>query len=85
MPYNCFGDLHKYEVVEKLNEMGCHIKSVNTLNKTLEQMGILIHIGSDWKTTEKGSKFTPLGVQVINADAWHPSIVTEVFKFVSNK
>ena len=38
MPYNCKGDLHKIEIVKKLQNMGHDVKSVNALNKVMEKM-----------------------------------------------
>lgn len=82
MPFNCFGDLHKIEIVKKLQKLGYDIKSVNALNKIMEKMGLLIHIGKGWLTTEKGAKFSLFHKDVINSPAWHPEIVEEISNFL---
>ena len=53
MPYNCKGDLYKIEIVKKLQNMGFDVKSVNALNKIMEKMGLLIHYGNGWCTTDE--------------------------------
>ena len=58
MPYNCKGDLYKREIVNILQNMGFDVKSVNALNKIMEKMGLLIHYGNGWGTTDKGAKFS---------------------------
>lgn len=58
MPYNCKGDLYKIEIVKKLQNMGFDVKSVNALNKIMEKMGLLIHYGNGWGTTDAGAKFS---------------------------
>ena len=52
MPYNCKGDLYKIEIVKKLQDMGFDVKSVNALNKLMEKMGLLVHYGNGWGTTD---------------------------------
>ena len=58
MPYNFMGDLYKREIVEKLQKLGYNVKSVNALNKIMEQMGLLVHYANGWGTTDKGAKFS---------------------------
>ena len=55
MPYNYKGDLYKREIVKKLQDVGLDVKSVNALNKIMEKMGLLIHYGNGWGTTDAGA------------------------------
>lgn len=85
MAYNCYGDLYKREVVIRLNEMGCNVKSVHELNLILEEMGLQEHYGNNWLTTEAGVRYTIYSGPVYNADAWHPEIVEVVYDYVRSK
>ena len=85
MPYNFMGDLYKREIVEKLQKLGYNVKSVNALNKIMEQMGLLVHYANGWGTTDKGAKFSMWHKGVFNSDAWHPELVDEIIKFFENK
>ena len=85
MPYNFMGDLYKREIVEKLQKLGYNVKSVNALNKIMEQMGLLVHYPNGWGTTDKGAKFSMWHKGVFNSDAWHPELVDEIIKFLENK
>ena len=85
MPYNFMGDLYKREIVEKLKKLGYNVKSVNALNKIMEQMGLLVHYANGWGTTDKGAKFSMWHKGVFNSDAWHPELVDEIIKFLGNK
>lgn len=85
MPYNFMGDLYKREIVEKLQKLGYNVKSVNALNKIMEQMGLLVHYANGWGTTDKGAKFSMWHKGVFNSDAWHPELVDEIIKFLGNK
>ena len=85
MPYNFRGDLYKREIVEKLQKLGYNVKSVNALNKIMEQMGLLVHYANGWGTTDKGAKFSMWHKGVFNSDAWHPELVDEIIKFLENK
>lgn len=58
MPYNPKWDLYKIEIVNKLQDMGFDVKNVNNLNKIMEKMGLLIHYGNGWGTTDKGAKYS---------------------------
>lgn len=82
MPYNYLGDLYKSEVVKKLQEKGCDVKNVHALNLILEEMGLLIHSGKRWLTSDEGVKYTIYSGKVFDADAWHPSIVDAVYKYL---
>lgn len=84
MPYNALGDLYKIEVVKRLQKMGCSDKSVYALNLILEKMGIIIYSGYHWLTSKEGVKYTIYRSQVVDADAWHPSIVDAVFEYLQN-
>lgn len=86
MPYNCKGDLYKREIVDMLQNMGYDIiKSVNALNKIMEEMGLLVRYGNGWGTTDKGTQFSVWHKGVINSDAWHPELVAEIIKYLNNK
>ena len=85
MPYNFMGDLYKREIVEKLQKLGYNVKSVNALNKIMEQMGLLVHYANGWGTTDKGAKFSMWHKGVFNSDAWHSELVDEIIKFLENK
>ena len=85
MPYNFMGDLYKRAIVEKLQKLGYNVKSVNALNKIMEQMGLLVHYANGWGTTDKGAKFSMWHKGVFNSDAWHPELVDEIIKFLENK
>ena len=84
MPYNCYGDLYKYEVVKKLNEMGCNIKNVHALNLILEEMGLLENAGRCWLTTNEGVKYT-IYQSRCDANAWHPSVIDVVYDYLMSK
>lgn len=85
MPYNCKGDLYKREIVHMLQNMGFDVKSVNALNKIMEKMGLLVHYGNGWGTTDLGAKFSMWHKEVINSDVWHPELVDEIAKFLKSK
>lgn len=85
MPYNCKGDLNKREIVKKLQDMGYNVKSVNALNKIMENMGLLVHYGNGWGTTDKGAEFSMWHKGVLNSDAWHSELVDEIIKYLKNK
>ena len=57
----------------------------NALNKIMEKMGLLIHYGNGWGTTDAGAKFSMWHKGVLNSDAWHPELVNEVAKFLKKK
>lgn len=84
MPYNYKGDLYKREIVKKLQDMGFDVKSVNALNKIMEKMGLLIHYGNGWGTTDAGAKFSMWHKGVLNSDSWHPELVDEIAKSTKN-
>ncbi len=85
MPYNCKGDLYKREIVNILQSMGFDVKSVNALNKIMEKMGLLIHYGNGWGTTDNGARFSMFHKGVLNCEAWHPELVDEIIKYLKNK
>lgn len=85
MPYNCKGDLNKVEIVQKLQSLGFDVKSVNALNKIMEKMGLLIHYGNGWGTSNKGAKFSMWHKDVLNSNAWHPEVVDEIVKFLKGQ
>lgn len=85
MPYNSKGDLYKIEIVNKLQDMGFDVKNVNNLNKIMEKMGLLIHYGNGWGTTDKGAKYSMWHKGVLNSDAWHLELIDEIAKFLKNQ
>ena len=85
MPYNCKGDLYKREIVKILQDLGFDVKSVNALNKIMEKMGLLIHYGNGWGTTDLGAKFSMWHKGVLNSDAWHPELVDEIVKYLRQR
>ncbi len=85
MAYNYKGDLYKREIVKILQSQGHDVKSVNALNKIMEAMGLLVHYGKQWGTTDKGARFSLWQKGVLNSDAWHPELVDEIIKFLKNK
>ena len=85
MAYNCKGDLYKIEIVKEIQKRGYDVKSVNALNKIMEQMGLLVHYGNGWGTTDKGAKFSMWHKGVLNSDAWHPELIDEIVKFLRKK
>ena len=82
MPYNCFGDLYRREVVDRLKELGCDINSVHEFNLILEEMGFQNHSLNGWITTEEGTKYTIFRDPVYNVDAWKPEIVDVVYAYL---
>lgn len=76
MPYNYKGDLYKREVVKKLQDMGLDVKSVNALNKIMEKMGLLIHYGNGWGTTDAGAKFSMWHKGIRSKDALKAHLMT---------
>ena len=85
MAFNVYGDLHKREVVSYLQEKGCNVKNVHALNVILEEMGLQVRYGNGWLTTDAGVPFTIYKGQILNADAWHPSIVDAVYNYLRTK
>ena len=85
MPYNWKGDLYKIEIVNEIQKRGFDVKSVNALNKIMEKMGLLVHYGNKWGTTDKGAKFSMFHKDVLNSDAWHPELIDEIIKFLKKK
>lgn len=85
MAYNVYGDLTKSEVVSQLQKKGYNVRSVHALNLILEEMGLQKHAGNNWLTTDAGVKYTIYRGRVIDADAWHPSIVNAVTDYLNNK
>lgn len=85
MPFNYKGDLYKREIVKELQEMGYNVKSVNALNKIMEDMGLLVHYANGWATTEKGAKFSMWHKDAFNSNAWHPELIDEIIQFLENK
>ena len=83
MPFNCLGDLYKSEIVALVQKKGCDIKNVHELNLILEKMGLLIRSGNHWLTTKDGVKYIIYNSQVFDADAWHPSVVDAICKFLN--
>lgn len=85
MAFNYKGDLYKCDVVKRLQDMGFNVKSVNALNKIMEKMGLLVHYGAKWGTTDKGAKFSMWHKEVVNSNAWHPELVDEIAKYLKNQ
>ena len=85
MPYNYQGDLSKREIVKILQDKGFVVRSVNALNKIMEAMGLLVHYGNGWATTDKGAKFSMWHKEVFNSDVWHPELVDEIVKYLKSK
>lgn len=85
MPYNFKGELYKCEIVKKLQDKGFDVKSVNALNKIMEKMGVLVHYGNGWGTTDKGAKFSMWHKEVLNSNAWHPELIDEIIKYLNSK
>lgn len=79
--------LRKFEIISELkSKYGISIKSVQALNKLLEEMGILKHCGNVWLTTTKGLIHSIYSsTQVINGDLWHETIVKEIANFIGQK
>ena len=57
-------------------------KQFYALNKIMEKMGLLIHYGNGWGTTDAGAKFSMWHKGVLNSDSWHPELVDEIAKFL---
>lgn len=85
MPYNCLGDLKKREIVQKLQDAGYGVNSVNALNRIMEEMGLLNHCGNEWETTDYGAKFSMWHKGVFDSDAWHPELVDEIINYLNSK
>lgn len=85
MPYNCLGDLKKREIVQRLQTAGYDVKSVNALNRIMEEMGLLNHCGNGWETTDYGARFSMWHKGVFNSDVWHPELVDEIINYLNNK
>ena len=78
--------LRKFEIINALKvKYGITIKSVQQLNKILEEMGILHHYGNGWATTQNGLPFSIYSSQVFNADLWRENIVEAIAKYVKSK
>ena len=83
MPYNYLGDLKKREIVQKLQEAGCDVKSVNALNKIMEEMGLLNRCANKWVTTDYGASFSLCNKSVLNSDVWLPELVEEIINYLN--
>ena len=55
------------------------------INGIMEEMGLLVHYGNSWGTTDEGAKFSMWHKDVINSDAWHPELVDEIAKYLKEK
>ena len=55
------------------------VKFKYALNKIMEKMGLLIHYGNGWGTTDAGAKFSMWHKGVLNSDSWHPKRVVKDF------
>ena len=78
--------LKKGDIVGILNnKYGISIKSVQKLNKILEEMGILVHYGNGWGTTKKGLIYSIYSSQGLNADLWRENIVEAIVEYLKNK
>ena len=82
MPFNYFGDLYKDEIVSQLKNRGYNVRSVHALNVIMEEMGLQIHIGSDWITTKTGVGYTIWRGPVLNAQGWHSNVVDAIAKYL---
>ena len=51
----------------------------------MEKMGLLIHYGNGWGTTDAGAKFSMWHKGALNSDAWHPELVDEIAKYLKKK
>ena len=51
----------------------------------MEKMGLLIHYGNGWGTTDAGARFSMWHKGVLNSDAWHPELVDEIAKLLKKK
>ncbi len=85
MPYNIYGDLKKGEVVIRLQEMGYQVKSVNALNRIMEEMGLHENTGSGWLTTTKGLDYAMGSEPCFNEISWHATLVDTVAGYLDNK
>ena len=82
MAYNYLGDLYKSDVVAELQQKGFDVKDVHALNVILEEMGLVVHSGNLWITTDEGVPYT-IYRSHCNADAWHPSVVDAICDYLS--
>lgn len=48
-------------------------------------MGLLIHYGKGWKTTDKGAKFSTLNKNGFNSYAWYPELVDDIIIYLKNE
>lgn len=48
----------------------------------MEKIGLLVHCGNGWGTTDVGTKFSMWHKGVLNSDAWYPEIIDEIAKFL---
>lgn len=76
--------IYRREIVDKLQKMGCNVKSVNALNKIKEKRGLLVHYESGWGITDKCAKFSMWRKDVSNSSLWHSELVDEIIKYLND-
>ena len=78
--------LKKVEILYHLkHKYGISLKSVQKLNKLLEEMGILRRMGDSWRATDKGLPFTIFtSTQVVNPDLWRDTVVDAIAEYYSS-
>ncbi len=78
--------LRKFEIINQVaSKYGIGIKSVQKLNKILEEMGIIEHCGKGWLTTTKGLIYSIYSSQTINDDLWRENITEAIVEHLKKK
>lgn len=78
--------LKKFQIITQLSDQyGITVKSVQKLNKILEEMGILKHYANGWLTTTKGFVYSIFSSQTFNCDLWRENIVEAIAEHLKKR
>lgn len=75
-----------HDLRDFLNEVsGINIRSVQEMNKILEEMGLQKHEYGHWHLTDLGEKYSIYKSCVARPDDWKPEIFNLVLNYLINK
>ena len=75
-----------HDLREFLNHVsGINIRSVQEMNKILEEMGLQKHEYGHWVLTDLGKKYSVYQNYVARPDDWKPEIFNLVLDYLINK
>ena len=80
------GSLRPFEVIEELQkQFGISIKSVQQLNKLLQEMGLQVKELGYWRLTDLGEKYNVFSRQVVRPDLWKNEVVPLIAEYLKKK